>query len=159
MDGCVLGGVCAQNHIRPERSLTTWAAAYPEGFCREWADLIVLTKSCTGDPSDDCNGDCARTDSGALEDLASNEMFGCAPWKVLMREACSSGSDRRLHINVTEVRGCFRTIRKRARRGYLSRQVYSLDSQVAIGCLSKGRLPSHVLELQTPSRYARYAGT
>ena len=104
-----------------------------------------MTKTCTGDPSDDCDGDGARVDGGALEDLAYNEHLESAPWKALMREACSSGSDRRLHINVTEVRGFLRTIHKRARRGYLSRQVYGLDSQVAIGCLSKGRSPSHAL--------------
>ena len=56
-----------------------------------------------------------------------------------------------MHINIKEIRGCLRTVRRRAMHCYYERQVYGLDSQVAIGALAKGRSPSYAInnELRT----------
>ena len=140
------GRVCrgGHEHVRLEGSLTTYAAAYPLGLCREWADVIFAF--CRGTNNDDFTSEASKCRPGALEDLYYNEILEAAPWEVIMKQPCGlTATGRRPHINVSEVRGCLKTIRARNLRGFNTRQVYGLDSQVGIGVLSKGRSPSHVL--------------
>ena len=141
-----MGRVCrgGHEHVRLEGALTTHAAAYPEGLCEEWADIIYVSRNCVEHQVDYDEGDTIR--AGALEDLYYNELLEAAPWAMAMKEPVGvTFGGRRPHINVSEVRGCLRTIRKRGMTGYNTRQVYGLDSQVGIGVLAKGRSPSHVL--------------
>ena len=138
------GGECAKNHVRLEGSLTTKASCYPDALCEEWAEQIVLTKTCTPDPLDEYSPE-GNHRAGALEDLAFNEILLSADWATIMREACGDRKGRRIHINIKEIRGCLRTVRRRALLCYHQRQVYGLDSQVAIGALAKGRSPSYAI--------------
>ena len=42
------------------------------------------------------------------------------------------------HINIGELRGMLRAEERHAQRGGGCREIYALDSQVALGCLVKG---------------------
>ena len=141
------GRICrgGHSHIRLEGSLTTHAAAYPPGLCAEWADVIWATIHYSTRPLDLLEEE-EGPRAGALEDLYYNELLEAAPWAMAMKEPVGvMMGGRRPHINISEVRGCLRTIRKRGMLGYNTRQVYGLDSQVGIGVLAKGRSPSHAL--------------
>ena len=80
------GGACAKNHVRLEGSLTTKASCYPDALCEEWADQIVLTKTCTPDPVDEYSPE-GNHRAGALEAIAFNEILQSAAWATIMREA------------------------------------------------------------------------
>ena len=65
------GGACAQNHVRLEGALATKASCYPDHLCEEWADQILLTKTCAPDPLDEFVDESSRR-AGGLEDIAYN---------------------------------------------------------------------------------------
>ena len=78
----------------------------------------------------------------ALERAYFNDILEPALWKVLLREACGGKNNRRAHINILEVRACFRAIGLEKIHGFGKRQVYGLDSQGGLRSLIKGRSPS-----------------
>ncbi len=73
-----------------------------------------------------------------FESMAINEILKAEPFEVIGREA----HDSRAHINILEVRAAVKQIRAQARRRPRVKQLYLLDSRVAIGALAKTRSAS-----------------
>ena len=137
-----LGRQCCGGHAHVELqgAATTRASAYPPLLCQEWAELVAAKIASVPDGGDVQVPDAAPP-AGAFESLAFNELVRSAPWRVAMRRPCDSNE----HINILEVRAQVKTMNKVASSSTSSRQLYAMDSRVGLGCLSKGRSPSHSL--------------
>ena len=141
-------------HIQLKGSLCGLASEYPPGLCNELADAISYARRVADETILDDYYPTTNTTAagaGAFERLYFNEILESADWHVLLREACGTRNGKREHINLLEVRACFKTIARRASTAFKTKQLYGLDSQVGLGALAKGRSPSLPLneELRT----------
>ena len=71
-------------------------------------------------------------------------------WQLLaecleFKELYATRKSGNRHINIGELRGTLRAEERHAQRGGGCREIYALDSQVALGCLVKGRSSSSSL--------------
>ena len=79
-----------------------------------------------------------------FESMAVNTVLRSAHWKVHR----SAPVRERVHINRLEIRSAVKTMTKQAAAHRRRKQLYLLDSRVAIGVLSKGRSASPALNIE-----------
>ena len=130
------------DHVRLSGSRTSAAAAYPRMLCTQWAGLLAAHASRQREAWEaalaaDTDG-AAEAARGAWESTVMNEVVRSAPWAVAMVQPVRT----RDHINLLEARAQVRMQARQAERRPGQRQLYGMDSRVALGALAKGRSPS-----------------
>ena len=129
-------------HWRLEGSRTTSAAEYDTELCRQWAEAVRAAKLAE-EPI------LAEKDLDTLDDNsrpryerpALNEWIASHPWHLAFVHPARVGD----HINLKELRAAMYALRMEARINPDTRQLYALDSRVALGCGAKGRSASSTL--------------